>query len=339
MKILYENDVDFQVAPYMAWPQVNLTSSPISTLLIHLQLVYLEKKGFVDAICGNSELFLFEVEKVITHLNVTPGGSFTWVNRPRLLTELGFSNDMFIDACMLSGSEICRPFPPLEGPRSSNPHAFLNSVELIKRTRNASAVFRTHPELESSGYVDKYRKARAAITHHVILTDEGKAEPLHFASAPGDVHEFIGHRLPEELYFYLSRGMIGPQVLDMLATGELVVVAPFDNGDSEEYRKFLDALNPLRLQALSLVAQPLNFWWLSKEVSVHYWFDKKNQKKLVPKEVIPSPYELPKKWNVKEKILRPELEKSDVSSFRLALDFYLYFPLILAIWYDIYSSN
>lgn len=188
-------------------------------------------------------------------------------------------------------------------------------MELIKRAHNASGVFRSRPELEGSGYAGKYRKARAAVTHHVIFTEEGKAEPLHFESAPGDIHEFIGQRLPEELYFYLSRGMIGPQVLDMLATGELVVVAPFDNGDSDEYRKFLDALNPLRLQALSLLAQPLNFWWLSKEVYVYYWFDKKNPKRLMHRDVVPTPYELTKKWNVKEKTLRPELEKPYVSFF------------------------
>lgn len=153
------------------------------------------------------------------------------------------------------------------------------------------------------------------MAHHVIFTEEGKAEPLHSETAPSDVHEFIGQRLPEELYFYLSKGMIGPQVVDMLATGELVVVAPFDNGDADEYRKFLDALNPLRLQALSLLAQPLNRYWVSKEVNVHYWFDKNIQRKLVHKDVVPTPYELTKKWNVKEKTLRPDLEKGNVSCF------------------------
>lgn len=216
---------------------------------------------------------------------------------------------------MLSGSEVCRAFPPHDGPATSTAHAFLSSVDLIKRARNVSSVFRNHPELERSLYVSKFRKARAAVAHHVIFTEEGKAEPLHFETAPSDVHEFIGQRLPEELYFYLSKGMIGPQVVDMLATGELVVVAPFDNGDADEYRKFLDALNPLRLQALSLLAQPLNRYWVSKEVNVHYWFDKNIQRKLVHKDVVPTPYELTKKWNVKEKVLKPELEKGNVSRF------------------------
>lgn len=298
-RILLENHVDFQVAPYAAWPQMQ----------------YLQKQGFVDAIWGNSELFMFEVEKVITNINITPGRTFTWVDRQRLLQDMTLGNDMFVDACLLSGSELCRPFPGVESQAVAQAmapaHAFLASIDLIKRYRGVSAVLSANAGAGTAGYIDKYRKARASVKHHVIFTEGGIAEPLCSKTAPGDIHEFIGQRLPEELYFYLSRGVIGPQVVDMLATGELVVVAPFDNGDAEEYRKFLDALDPLRLQTLSLLAQPLHRWWASSAVSVHYWFDKKTTKKLVPKDVVPIPYYATKSWNVKESFVRPELERTN----------------------------
>lgn len=217
---------------------------------------------------------------------------------------------MFIDACVLAGSEICRAFPPFEG----SPHnAFMSSVELLKRCRNVATVVNTHPEpIQQSGYLDRYRKARAAVKHHAIFTSDGKAEPLDFAEAPSDVHEFIGQRLPEELYYYLSKGVIGPQVLDMLATGELIEIAPFDNGDSDEYKKFLENLNPLRTQALGLLAQPLHRFWFSKEINVYYWFDKNNPRKLIHKEVSVSPAEQTRKWNVRESVFKPELEKDGV---------------------------
>lgn len=276
--------------------------------------MYLEKNQFVDAICGNSELFFFDVERVIVHLNPSQGGSFTWINKPKLLSDLQLANDIFIDACMLAGSEVCRAFPPFEG---STHNAFMSSVELLKRCRSVATVVNTHPEsVQLSGYLDKYRRARAAVKHHVVFTAEGKAEPLDFSEAPSDVHDFIGQRLPEELYYYLSRGVIGPQVLDMLATGELVEIAPFDNGDSEEYKRFLENLNPLRTQALSLLAQPLHRYWVSKEINVYYWFDKENPRKLIHKEVTPTPAELTKKWNVKESVFKRELEKEGVCFFR-----------------------
>ncbi|KAL7271158.1 hypothetical protein RUND412_006108 [Rhizina undulata] len=294
-KILRENKIDFQVAPYAAWPQ----------------LVYLEKKNFVDAIYGNSELFFFDVEKVIVDLNIGRG-IFTWINKHKLLAELNLSNDQFIDVLMLSGSEILRSFPPLEAGINPSPQGFVNSVDLIRRLRSVgNVVGTTNPDpSQHAAYLEKYKRARASVKHHVIFTDKGKAEQLEFSDSPSDVHEFIGQRLPEELYFYLSRGVIGSEVLDMLATGQLIEIAPLDNGESEEYRKFLDVLNGIRTQALSLLAQSLHRWWLSKEVNVYYWFDKKNPKKLVHKDVMPKPYELTKKWNVKEAVFRPEVEKT-----------------------------
>lgn len=44
------------------------------------------------------------------------------------------------------------------------------------------------------------------------MTDEGEVKPLNIEHAPNDIHEFIGYRLPDELYYYLMNGLIGPQV-------------------------------------------------------------------------------------------------------------------------------
>ncbi|MBM6387600.1 MAG: hypothetical protein JSY10_27070 [Paenibacillus sp.] len=35
---------------------------------------------------------------------------------------------------------------------------------------------------------------------------------MNVENAPNDIHEFIGYRLPDEIYYYLMRGLIGPQV-------------------------------------------------------------------------------------------------------------------------------
>lgn len=166
--------------------------------------------------------------------------------------------------------------------------------------------------IQQQKYLDKYQRARAALKHHVILTDEGKVEPLDLADAPSDVHEFIGKRYPEEVYFYLSRGVMGPQVLNMLASGELIESAPLDNGDSDEYRRFLLDLSPIRTQALSLLAAPLHRYWFSREVYVYFWYDPKNPRKLIHKELQPTPYEISSQWTLKEAVFRPEMEKTKV---------------------------
>ena len=317
--ILRENKVEFFVAPYSAWPQVR--TQLLATLLLKLtkdiQLSYFEKhqREFVDAIFGNSELLLFDVEKVISSYNIAKG-TFSWISKRYILSDFSASNEQFVDACLLAGSDLCSTFPPLEG----GPQPLKAALELLQRYRNVTNVVNAEQQnpaltkaIQQSGYLDKYYRARAAVKHHVIMTDDGKVEPLELNEAPSDVHEFIGQRFPEELYFYLSRGVIGPQVPNMLASGELIEMAPLDNGESEEYQKFLESLVPIRTQALSLLAQPLHRFWQNKDVSVYYWFDPKKPRKLVHKEVQPTPYEATSSWNVREATFKPVLGKKGVS--------------------------
>ena len=139
----------------------------------------------------------------------------------------------------------------------------------------------------------------------------GKIEEMNRADAPKDVHEFIGQRLPEELYFYLSRGVIGPQVLDMINTFQYTQVAPLDNNESEEYKKFLGHLNTLRVESLALLTKNLHGYWKTREVKVYFWFDPANPQSLIPKEIQP-PSDAVQNWNVREEIWGPVMDKQKV---------------------------
>lgn len=287
MKLLRENDVDFQVAPYASWPQ----------------LAYLEKNDYIDAIVGPTELFLWDVERIITDIDLH-NGKFTHVQKQRLRSETHLTPEQFIDAILLSGSQLCKPFPPLE---SANPSgAFLEAVNMLKRFRTAGNVIsaRDHQQI----YVDKFRKARAAIKHHVIMKDDGTVEQLDLSESPSDVHEFIGQRLPDELYFYLSRGIIGPQVLEMLTTGELIIPAPLDSSESETYKKFLTGLDTMRTEALAMVTKPLVRYWSARDIKVYSWHDPQRPRTISAKEVTP-PSDKAQKWNVKDPVFGPEMDK------------------------------
>lgn len=39
------------------------------------------------------------------------------------------------------------------------------------------------------------------------------------ADIPQDLHEVFTHRLPDEIYFYLSRGLLSPHALIWLTSG------------------------------------------------------------------------------------------------------------------------
>lgn len=284
-----------------------------------IQLVYLQQKGVVDAIYGDFELLLFDVDKMIVNLNLQ-SNKFSWVERARLLRDEKITNEQLIDAMILTGTQLCRPYPPLDG------HSFPEALSLMKRFGSVANMLKSQPDTHPD-YLDKYRRTRAAIKHHVIITDDGRIEPLNSPDTPHDVHEFIGQRLPEELYFYLSRGIIGPQVLDMLATGELEQAAPLDSGDAEEYRKLLDGLNTMRTESLSLLAKSLHRYWMNKEVKVYNWYDSKSPKTLVHKE-IPHPSELAQKWNVREGVYGAAIEKYE-NQIDVRLPYQCYIKLIV----------
>ncbi|KAI9860754.1 MAG: hypothetical protein M1813_005677 [Trichoglossum hirsutum] len=303
-KILRARNLEFMVAPYSAWGQ----------------LAYLEKhpKQFVDAIVGSSELFLFDVDKVITKLDLG-GLQFSWLTKRACQEELGksrgISDDMFIDACMLSGSSFLPTFPPLDNPRKSD--TIRDSITMMFAFNRSVTAVCTHyqddAQVQQMGYLDKYKRGRLAVKHHVVFTEDGKVEPLDVEHAPFDVHEFIGQRLPEELYFYLSKGVVGPNVLNWITSGELLEMPPLDNGDSEEYRRLVrDQLSPIRTQALSLLSQTLHFYYHRKDVTVRFWFDKKSERVLKPKDLIPPPHDVIAAWHVKG----GTLEQADSSRAR-----------------------
>ena len=159
-------------------------------------------------------------------------------------------------------------------------YIYLDVHDLIKQHKtgfNTIQAYIDDPSVSKSNYVDTFCRARCVIKYHPILTDEGEVRPLNPDLAPNDIHEFIGYRLPDELYYYLMRGLIGPQSINTLVSGVLIENAPLDNGETTEYRNFLLGLLSIRTQTLSLLTQPLHQFYQSRKIASHFYFDPTNE--------------------------------------------------------------
>jgi hypothetical protein len=77
---------------------------------------------------------------------------------------------------------------------------------------NVVQAYADDPSVSKTHYIDTFCRTRCAVKYHLVYTDDGEVRPLHHERAPSDLHEIIGYRLPDEVYFYLLTGMIGPQV-------------------------------------------------------------------------------------------------------------------------------
>jgi len=267
--------------------------------------VYYEQhpSQFIDAVFGPSELLCFGIDKIITKLR-PESSSFWWIDRRDCLRELGnTSSHAFIDALMLSGSSLLPVFPPLLDPSLyRKPFTIRNTTDLVVSTGGSVArLCAQYPAIPSikGVYLDQYKKAATRVKHHVVMTAEGDVEILDKERAPDDVHDCIGLRLPEELYMYLSRGMLRPRVLNWLTSGTISITQPLAGGDGKAYQDLVKShLDPLRRQALKLLTEPIHRYYQSRDMTTTLWFDSNYEEKFNMKEV-PSTRDTLSNWNVK----------------------------------------
>ena len=204
---------------------------------------------------------------------------------------------------MLSGSSLLPVFPPLTDPALyRKPFTIRNVTDLIVSSGGSVArLCAQYPAVPfiKSVYLPQYKKAATRIKHHVVMTAEGDVEILDKEHAPDDVHDCIGLRLPEELYMYLSRGMLRPRVLSWLTSGTISITQPLAGGDGKAYQDLVKIqLDPLRRQTLKILTEPIHRYYQSRDMTTTLWFDPSYDGKFNMKEV-PSSKEALSKWNVK----------------------------------------
>jgi Temperature dependent protein affecting M2 dsRNA replication len=329
--LLNQHSVPFIVAPYSSAAQVRLHIAYTASFTDNRQLAYLERpvfngkqeiSQFIDAIIGPTDLFLFNVEKVITSLSTRQGtGSFDALSRSACQGRLDKApDDVFRDVQLLLGSQFLPTFPLLDksgGPKISARDALgmLNSAG--RSVIQLCHQWRDDPQVQALDYEDKYKRAILSLRHHVVLDKEGKAILTGSEYDAGDAHEFIGLRLPEELYFYISRAMIGPRVPNWLTSGEIDLTLPVGCEDTEAYRHLLGSqLTSLQTQTICLLSNSMNRFYQSRSIRIKTWYSRETHKSINVKEE-PSVKARIAGWKVHEAIFDDHMQAASVrtSSF------------------------
>ena len=204
---------------------------------------------------------------------------------------------------MLSGSNLLSVFPPLLDRKN---FTIRHIVEMLGSNGGSvarlCAQYPTIPSIKNV-YLDQYKKAATRVKHHVVMTAEGDVEIIDKANAPDDAHDCIGLRLPEELYMYLSRGMLRPRILNWLTSGTISITQPLAGGDSKAYQDLVKVhLELLRRQALKLLIEPIHRYYQSRDMKTTFWFEVDSEEKFNMREVT-STREILSKWNVKNDLI------------------------------------
>ncbi|RHZ70405.1 hypothetical protein CDV55_107926 [Aspergillus turcosus] len=299
-RILYQNGVDFIVAPYSA----------------AAQLAYLAKGSnpLIDAIFGPSEALLFDVDKLITRMDIE-SSQFFWITKQTCQDEMGrLSNEQFLDFCLLLGSSFLRTFPGFENPTfPAKSVSIRDALPIFNQAgRNALALcaqFEDDRRVQELQYADAYKRAFMTVKHHVIMDVDGKVAPMDWENASSDMHELIGQRLPEELYFYLSKGVLGPEIPNYLTSGEVQISLPLGVEDTEIYRQTVSStLTPIRTQSICLLSNSLHRFYQTKVINIRTWFDEKSDKSITLK-TLPSVKETIQAWKIRSEQLPEGIKK------------------------------
>jgi len=269
-KIFQENNIEFMRAPYASWAQ----------------LAYLQQRGYIQSVYSGSEMLMWcsDTENVILNIDFDKK-EFSWIEKIRVIQDLNLIHpDLFIDICMLAGFDWISTFPPLVGNKNTS-FTFKGTVDMLQQYRtgfNAIQAHAEHPKVKEYNYEDNFCRIKSIITHNIILKEDGTTEPLNKETAPNDLHELFGPRLPDEVYFYMCQGMVSPQVITNLVSGMLLEGPPLCNGDTIEYREFIksQSLLDLRTQALSLLTMGMSNFMRNRRVNSIFWFEPSNEVQL-----------------------------------------------------------
>ncbi|KAI0698346.1 XPG I-region protein [Cytidiella melzeri] len=332
LRIFRHRNVEFIVAPYVAWAQ----------------LIYLQRhpKSYIHAIYGPTDALLYPgVDKLITSIDLASASpSFVHVSKRSVLNELGLSEDQFLDVGILLGSEHSPSFPI-----TLHDQALKATVDMVKYYKSGYAAIAASvdsPQVKQMQYNEQYARARSMIKYSLVLSSEGTVIPLPLASSnstphnhqnhhphhptaadiPTDLHDIFTHRLPDEIYFYLSRGLMGPQALVWLTSGQIIEHPPLDNGETTEYRRFVkevitDGQTGPRATSLALISSVAHNFWTKRSVVGHFWFESQQSQKpiLHNSQATVQLAERVAGWRVPYAVVEEELRRQNSSTIDFAL--------------------
>ncbi|THC98151.1 hypothetical protein EYZ11_002375 [Aspergillus tanneri] len=270
--------------------------------------------AFSGAVWGPSEVLLFDVDKVITRVDTDPA-QVVWLSKHMCQETMGrLTSEQFLEFCLLLGSSFLPTFPMFDNSgfpgKSPSVRDALPMFNAAGRSALAlCAQFEDDRRLEELNYTDRYKRAYMTVKHHVFMDEDGHVGPVDVENASSDMHELISLRLPEELYFYLSKGVLGSDVPNYLTSGEVLISQPLGVEDTEIYRQVTSSmLTPIRTQSIGLLSNSLHRFYQTKVISVRTWYDDNSDININLKS-LPSVKESIQSWKIRSDQLPETVKK------------------------------
>jgi hypothetical protein len=250
-----KNDYEYIRAPYLSWAQLG----------------YLYEQNYIHAIYGPTETALLsQVDKFIIGMDFAYK-ELRFVDRQRLLNEVGLSQAQLIDIAISVGCDLQQQtLDVFSGYGPSEYFDIALSIMNANGTLYSSIVQLPAPQLEA------FQKGVMALQFMPVLKnngrveiysfDERKSDPPHQNLPPQDLYEMFAVRLPQEYYYYQSIGLIHNKILESIANQEYVEKAPLDGTSLKEYKDLVAAMLPIKAKEVNLLTKNMNRYFQFKTV-------------------------------------------------------------------------
>lgn len=214
----------------------------------------------MDCIYSDSDILLYEVDRVVLGIDFE-AGTFSWIFKDDIREykqpfNAATFHETFMDACILAGGIYdCPVFPTLAGSLSPMGPIFIyeRAIDLLRTYGHGITVIRELTP-DQTDYMERFARAKGILTYMPVITDKNGVETLSKKTVPNNIAMLITPRLANEIYFYISRHLVGTNMYDLLISDHLRIHAPLDGGESVEYKNLLNEMTPLRTTCLSLLA-------------------------------------------------------------------------------------
>eukprot|EP01053_Blabericola_migrator_P001082 Blabericola_migrator_1__1081@NODE_1276_length_4911_cov_161_340215_g861_i0_p1_GENE_NODE_1276_length_4911_cov_161_340215_g861_i0NODE_1276_length_4911_cov_161_340215_g861_i0_p1_ORF_typecomplete_len885_score116_96MKT1_C/PF12246_8/4_6e28MKT1_N/PF12247_8/1_6e17XPG_I/PF00867_18/2_8e05XPG_N/PF00752_17/0_0034_NODE_1276_length_4911_cov_161_340215_g861_i012053859 len=241
------------------------------------QMSYLMKKKYIDAAFGLIGYLLFGIPRVIVSIDFK-ANKFEWAEKDKLLNKWELTEHQLGDACLIAGTEYCHTLPQLLLKGDQNEVSTFRFKHAVKCAQCSPLRHLLNPESfhdadACATWTHLYGISRNLLTFQVAMGESGGLECFTAdqwnAQLPQDIHQVLGHRLPDPLFGLMLQGLISPTLPRILAHGEWIdadgpVVL------TAHHEHLLTQLRSYRLLALGLIARHLHPSFHKRRVTFDY---------------------------------------------------------------------
>ncbi|GMM50686.1 hypothetical protein DASB73_016440 [Starmerella bacillaris] len=256
MKAVIEANAPFIVAPGLAAAQI----------------AYMYSEGFITHAAGSDDVFLFGDVPLVVNLfgNSRPDLKPQLLQRRTLFASLNINETMFLEAAIGAGCAAHDQFIPLKESNVTTLEAAVISGQYSGDGSFFKAASRLAPNLQ----LELIKTLTFIIRQPILLKDGNVVLGNRYnQKVPQDIVEVVGRQLPAELYWYINKGLLGPEyphaaIYDVFSDyfSSKKATKSLETETLDRLMVVEEALQSIRQQTYSLLCQNLHRYFQNKPV-------------------------------------------------------------------------